>query len=334
MARAGVLAMDLFTPGHTRLLATGAWLPPVRIGSAALMRELDSPRRFGLDHHWLERTTGVRERAAAAADLQPADLAWLAACEALERARVDPARLGLLVFSGVHRDGLSRSAAQLVAARLGARHAVALDVTNAAHGFVAGLHLADRLMAVERLPLGLVVTGDAASGRRRQAVERLQRSDDRALLQQLLPALSAGDCGAALLVAPKLERGAGFVGFMMAAADRHGDAAAACESSTAGERCDRFLRAVGWTPRELACCAVPQRPHPAAGRRGAGEARRPILETASHLGRLASGHVPVGLHLLGRHAAARPGAKVLVVGSGGAAGDGPGAASHVGLVWH
>lgn len=328
--------MDLFTPGHTRVLATGVCLPPARVGSAALMREMDSTRRYGLDHQWLERVTGVRERAAAAIDVQPADLAWLAARQALARAQVDPAGLGLLVFAGVHRDGLPPSAAQWVAERLGARHAVALDLTNVAHGFVAGLHLADRLMELERLPLGLVVTGEAAGGRRRQAVERLRRGEDRGLLQRLLPALSAGDCGGALLMAPRRGEAAGIVGFMMAA-DVACDGVEEEEGagSAAADRCERFLRAVGWAARELACCAVPRCLPRGALRHGVAGPRRPVVETARRLGRLANGHVPVALHLLGRHAAARPGAKVLVLGGGGAAGAGAAAsASHVGLVWH
>ena len=337
--------MDLYTPGHTRLAGAGAYLPDSSITSAFLMQQIESARRFGLEEQWLAQATGVRERLVAPAGLQATDMAAQAALRALAGAMVDPGDVDLVIYAGSDRTGIPHGASQLVADRLGARRAVTVDVINPLHGFIAGLHLTDTLVARERLSAGLVVTGQSSARARRAAMEELRQRGDRALLTHLLPVLNASDAGGAVLVTRKRHALHGFAGFLMAAglrpeapepvfaAGSAGQGTAGCNAAeTGGARHSfaRFLREIGWAGNDVAHFAGQQDDLATARRISActGIPSNRMVHTASRYGDLGSSTVPVALYLLGQQRRIGAGSKVVIAGGGTT-----GLASHVGLVW-
>ena len=88
---------------------------------------------------WIIDRTGIEERHIAADDETTSTLALAAARMALERARIDPDELDLIVAATTTPDGLFPSVASLVQEGLGAHRAGAFDVNAACMGFMSAL---------------------------------------------------------------------------------------------------------------------------------------------------------------------------------------------------
>ena len=208
--------MSLYTPGHSRILSTGSWLPESRISLEEILDEIDAPNRFGVNRNWLTRMTGIHEKRVTPRGILPSDMAVSAAHEALDYAGVLANDLDAIIFAGVTRDYIVEpSCAHVVQSKLGARNAAVFDVSNACHGFMNGIHVMDALIASGQVRRGLVVCGEQGSLFTNKALEALKTSHDKQLLMDLAAGLTLGDAGAALLMGPKLEPDTGFLGFML-----------------------------------------------------------------------------------------------------------------------
>jgi 3-oxoacyl-[acyl-carrier-protein] synthase-3 len=145
---------------------------------------------------WIVDRTGVRERRVAEVGQAASDLAAEAVRAALDSARIDPARLDLLVLATSTPDELGPSTACRVQALLGARRAVALDVSAACAGWLFGTRVAvDWLRAGTGERYAAVVGVDAYS--------RFLNPNDRAT------AALFGDGAGATVLGP-VSDGAGF----------------------------------------------------------------------------------------------------------------------------
>src|SRR5262245_54219574 len=91
---------------------------------------------------WITTRTGIKQRRKAAAYEYTSLFAVRAAREAIERARIDPAELDLLLCATVTPDQILPSTGCLIQAELGAHNAAAMDIVAACSGFLYGLSLA------------------------------------------------------------------------------------------------------------------------------------------------------------------------------------------------
>ena len=82
--------------------------------------------RVGVDGDWIASRTGVHERRVAAPDATLTELA--AAPAALERAGIAPSDIDLVLVATSTPDEIVPNAAPLVAERIGASHAGAIDI--------------------------------------------------------------------------------------------------------------------------------------------------------------------------------------------------------------
>src|SRR3972149_673066 len=169
----------MYTVGHSRLISAGIYLPDQRVTSREILEHIDTKRRFGISPDWLERSMGIRERRVAPENMLPSEMAVTAAREALERAALTADSIDAIIYTGVDRDFIEPATAHIVQDKLGARNAVAFDVTNACHGFMNGIHLMDAFIATEQGRRGLIVTGEQASRATRKAIDILCKSNDR-----------------------------------------------------------------------------------------------------------------------------------------------------------
>jgi len=127
--------------------------------------------RLGVDPDWIVARTGIRERRIAAEGEDVVDYAARAAERALASAALDPAELDLVLVATMSHDELTPNAAPLVAARVGATRAGAMDVGAACNGFVSALVLAAGAVESGRSRTVLVIGADLLS--------RLTDPDDR-----------------------------------------------------------------------------------------------------------------------------------------------------------
>jgi 3-oxoacyl-[acyl-carrier-protein] synthase-3 len=341
--------MYMYTPGHSRPISTGAYIPERCIRSRDILQEIDSERRFGIPHDWLDRVMGIRERRAVPEDMPPSDMATHAAREALELAGLRPTELDAIIYAGVDRDYLLEPAtAHVVQDKLGAHHAIAFDVTNACHGFMNGIHLMDALIATGQARRGLVVTGERGYRYIRKAMDQLARSDDRELFLKLAGGLTLGDAGAAMIMGPKLGPESGFMGFMLQSQGQYsplctcgGDGRdSALETDMAailaqghrllGAMYRETLAKLKWSPADIAKFVCHQ-----VGRKGfklhadyAQVALDAIPNTVATLGNVVTATIPLNLHRLRLEKSLAPGDKVFISGIGSGI-----SLSQAGLVW-
>jgi len=126
---------------HSRIAGLGHYLPDRIITNA------DLEKTVATSDQWIRDRTGIEERHIAAPDETSSSLAVNASRLALERARIDPAELDLVIAATTTPDGLFPSVASLVQDRLGARGAGAFDVNAACMGFLSALATGSQFIA-------------------------------------------------------------------------------------------------------------------------------------------------------------------------------------------
>lgn len=341
--------MYTYGVGHSRIISTGTYLPPDRLSSRDLMAMFGARERFGLPLEWLERTTGIRERRFAPPDVRSSDLAAAAARDAMAFAGITAPEIDAILYCGVLRDHVEPATAHVVQERIGARNAIAFDVSNACLGFMNGLHLMDALIATGQVRRGLVVTGERGNHYIRKAVRALSELPEGADFSDLAAALTLGDAGAAAIVGPKTDPEAGIMGFALQSQGQHNRLCVCGENGEDTPLVTRITEIVrettklvgplyralmqerlGWQPRELACY-IPHQVGLRSVRKHAEVAQVPLTiipVTVDHLGNIISATIPVNLSRLSRERKLAAGAKVYLSGTGSGI-----SIAQAGMVW-
>ena len=135
-------------------------IPEQSVGNPELERDLDLPPG------WIAQRTGVLHRPTAAPDEATSDLAVRAATRALEAADIAPGQVGLVLLATSTPDHLLPPTAPLVAHRIGAVGAGAVDITGACAGFLYALTFADAFCRVPRGCGAVLVIGANVLSRR------------------------------------------------------------------------------------------------------------------------------------------------------------------------
>ncbi|TQV73475.1 ketoacyl-ACP synthase III [Exilibacterium tricleocarpae] len=185
--------------GVSKIAGVGAYLPATVVDSASIMEEIGC-ERFGVSKSYMDKALGIRERRVCDRDTAPSDLACAASQRAIEAAGIRPEDLGFIVFCGIDRDWQEPATAHRVQSLLGARNASCLDVTNACHGFIDGMAVADAFIAAGMVDNVLVCTGERPSDVMYEYVHKLKKVRSRELFKKWVGMLSAGDAGGAMVI--------------------------------------------------------------------------------------------------------------------------------------
>ena len=106
---------------------------------------------------WITTRTGIKQRRKAAPDEYTSQFAVRAARQAIERARLDPSDIDLLLCATVTPDQILPSTGCIIQAELGAHNAAAMDVVAACSGFLYGVSLADSMIKTGQVRHAVVV---------------------------------------------------------------------------------------------------------------------------------------------------------------------------------
>src|SRR5499433_1256976 len=106
---------------------------------------------------WITTRTGIKQRRKAAPNEYTSLFAVRAARQAIERARLDPADIDLLLCATVTPDQILPSTGCIVQAELGANNAAAMDIVAACSGFLYGVSLADSMIRTGQVRHAVVV---------------------------------------------------------------------------------------------------------------------------------------------------------------------------------
>jgi 3-oxoacyl-[acyl-carrier-protein] synthase III len=138
------------------IAAVAAALPERVVENEELARPL------GVDSEWISSRTGIHRRRRVTGETL-ADLAADASSRALALAGFDPADLDLVLVATSTSDQLLPQAAPLVASRIGADSAGAVDIGAACTGFLSALSLATAQLDSGRARAALVVGAEVMS---------------------------------------------------------------------------------------------------------------------------------------------------------------------------
>jgi 3-oxoacyl-[acyl-carrier-protein] synthase-3 len=123
-----------------RIVGTGSYVPDQVLTNADLETMVNTT------DDWIVQRTGIKERRIAGAHMNTSDLAEKASVKALEAAGLSPEELDLIITATITPDTCCPSASNWLQAKLGAKNAVAFDVTAACTGFIFALSVAEQYL--------------------------------------------------------------------------------------------------------------------------------------------------------------------------------------------
>ncbi|MCX5710033.1 MAG: ketoacyl-ACP synthase III [Candidatus Omnitrophica bacterium] len=139
------------------IIGLGEYLPKRVLTNAELEKMVDT------SDEWITTRTGIKERRIAADSEATSDMALIAAREALEQAKLKPLELDLIIVATITPDMPLPSTASILQNALGAKHAVAFDISAACAGFVYALSIAQQFIARGSYRNALVIGAEKLS---------------------------------------------------------------------------------------------------------------------------------------------------------------------------
>ena len=133
------------------ILGTGHSYPEGILTNADLAKIVDT------SDEWITTRTGIKQRRKAAPGEYTSLFAVRAARQAIERARLDPSDIDLLLCATVTPDQILPSTGCIIQAELGANNAAAMDVVAACSGFLYGVSLANSMIKTAQVRYAVVV---------------------------------------------------------------------------------------------------------------------------------------------------------------------------------
>ena len=172
---------------YSRIAGTGRYLPERVLTNHDLEQMVDTT------DEWIRSRTGIERRHIAADDQTTADLAELAARQALDAAGLEPEAIDFIVVGTTSPDTVFPNVACLVQERLGIHGCAAFSIEAACSGFIYALSVADRFVATGGAQHALVIGAETLS--------RIVDYEDRAT------AVIFGDGAGAVVLEPADEQG-------------------------------------------------------------------------------------------------------------------------------
>ncbi len=142
---------------RSQIAGCGGYLPERVVTNAELASRLDT------SDAWIRQRTGIGERRIAAEGELTSDLAYAAACRALERAGMSGSDLDLIVLATATPDHTFPATAVKVQARLGMTRGAAFDVQAVCSGFIFALTVADNALRLGQARSALVIGAETFS---------------------------------------------------------------------------------------------------------------------------------------------------------------------------
>jgi len=140
-----------------KITGTGSFLPEKILTNADLEKMVDT------SDEWITTRTGIKERHLVNADQHTSTLAIEACKRALDMAGVAPEDVDMIIMGTVTPDFPFPATSCIVQHEIGAKNAVAFDVSAACSGFIYGLSIADKYIRSGSASKVLVVGAEVFS---------------------------------------------------------------------------------------------------------------------------------------------------------------------------
>lgn len=138
-----------------KIIATARYLPEKVVTNDDLAEWMDT------SDEWIQSRTGIKQRHIAEAE-NTSDMCFQVAKKLVDKAAIDPMDLDFIIVATMSPDYTSPSVACQVQGQLGAKQAMAFDVTAACAGFVYALATAENFVR-SGMKRGIVIGGEKTS---------------------------------------------------------------------------------------------------------------------------------------------------------------------------
>ena len=142
---------------YSRILAMGAARGENAVPNDDLVGPINS------SDEWIRQRTGIATRARANRETSAIDLAITAAQEAVEKAGIDPAEIGVVIIASISNPKQTPSMSAIVADAIGATPAAAYDINAACAGYCYGIAQADALIRTGAAKYAVVIGAEKLS---------------------------------------------------------------------------------------------------------------------------------------------------------------------------
>ena len=202
---------SVFRHQHSGILSLAAVEAPRVVTSDWIDEQLaETYQRNGLRPGLLAGLAGIEERRWWDDDVSFTDAAAMAGRAAIEKAGIDPSKIGVLISTSVCKENLEPSVACAVHHQLGlSTSCLNFDIANACLGFINAMHLAATMLDAGTVEYALIVDGEGSRYTQQTTLERLRH-----------PNSTAGDVFAEFA---SLTLGSGAAAMVMARKNRHGN---------------------------------------------------------------------------------------------------------------
>jgi 3-oxoacyl-[acyl-carrier-protein] synthase-3 len=139
------------------IISVGSYVPERILSNADLEKMVDTT------DEWILSRTGIKERRIAAHHQATSDLAAKAACLAMERAKISPGEIDLIILATITPDMPFPSTACLVQEKIGAQKAAAFDIQAACSGFIYALEIGQQFIMSRTYETILVIGAEKLS---------------------------------------------------------------------------------------------------------------------------------------------------------------------------
>ncbi len=122
-----------------------------------ILTNADLEKIVDTNDEWITTRTGIKQRHKAADDEYTSQFGTKAALQALDRARLQPTDIDIIVCATTTPDQIMPSTGALIQAQIGATNAAGMDVFAACSGFLYGLTMVESMIKTGQIKHALVI---------------------------------------------------------------------------------------------------------------------------------------------------------------------------------
>ena len=142
---------------YAHIVGWGKYIPEKIVTNDDIAQIMDT------SDEWIKSRTGISERRFVSGDETTASMAIEAAKLALDRARIAPAAVDLIIVATLNPEHIFPATACLVQDAIGATHAGAFDLSAACSGFIYGLSMANAMIQSNAIKVAVIIGSETLS---------------------------------------------------------------------------------------------------------------------------------------------------------------------------
>lgn len=142
---------------YAHIVGWGMYVPQNIVSNNDLAKKVDT------SDAWIRSRTGIQERHIASEKETTASMAIYAAKEALDRGRIHPTDVDLIIVATLTPEHIMPATACLIQDALGAKHAGAFDLSAGCTGFVYALSVASGMIRAGNAKVAIVIGSETMS---------------------------------------------------------------------------------------------------------------------------------------------------------------------------